>query len=124
MGLVDDLLKKYHKETIEELSEEESNTFFKMLDDVKRKVVDIPKYKMYLRELITGVERELVDVPEYEAYFFGVFRRENRQHLFLKARLKNYLFLEAFLLAPDRAKRILDDAMDRVEQSKAMRQNQ
>jgi single-stranded DNA-specific DHH superfamily exonuclease len=113
-GIVTQLLEKYGFHDLAEMTEEESQSFYKLLKQAETKTLTLDDFKRYIRSLISAVERELVDTSEVETAFFGVLRRENRAHLYLKARLKNYLFLENFLIQPDLARKQLEEVVSRL----------
>ncbi|SRR5258708_3396171 len=114
MGVIEDTLKRYNINPDEPLSAAEMDDFYKLIEVTQAKAVTLQTYKTFIRNCITVVERELVDTPEFERYCGGLFTKENRNHLTLKARLKNYLFLESFLTQPERAKAALDAAAERL----------
>ncbi len=60
----------------------------KKIDELRITVEDI---KRVIENEIKEVEKKLVDIPEFK--FFVI---PNRDHLFLKARLKNLLFIYDF----------------------------
>jgi len=113
MSMTDDLLKKYNV-SMNDLTPDEMESFFNLLKATETRELDLPKVKVYLRDLITALEREIVKTDEWEPYFFGMFRRESRKHLYLKARLNNYLTLEDFVTSPERARRVLEEATERL----------
>lgn len=113
MGLVENLLKQ-HNASLDDLSQDEMNAFFNLLKQAESKELDLPKFKVVLRDLITALEREFVVTDEWEYFFFGVFRRENRKHLYIKARLDNYLILENILSSPERARRAMEEVIERL----------
>jgi hypothetical protein len=121
MGIIDDMLGRYGAK-LETMTPAEKETFFTMVRAVETKQLTIDRLKQYMRELIGGVERELATTPELEYYLAGLWTKPNRQHIFLKARLSNYLLLEAFLTSPERAKRAFDEAMERVNEKKTITQ--
>lgn len=64
------------------------------------------------------VQIELVNEPEYERVFFGLIKVPNRRHIFLKARMQNYLVLEAFLAKPGKTKKAIQRAIDSLSSNK------
>jgi hypothetical protein len=91
---------------IEELSADEQQTYFTMLDAVQSAQMTPEKLKDYIASMRDAVERELINEPEFTRIF--IFKFENRRQILLKARLQNYMLLEAFLLSPERAKSQLE----------------
>lgn len=106
--MIDDLEEKYGVK-IDEMTEDEKATFFKMLDDVKVSVLTPEKMRDYITALREAVERDLVKEPEFNYIF--IFRVPNRNQIMLKARLYNYLLLEAFLMSPIKAQQQLNEAL-------------
>jgi len=112
MSLTDDYLKK-HDLKYEELTPDEKTTLYALVDTVQAGQLSIEKFKDTISAMKYGVEQALVDEPEY-IYIF-IFKVLNRKHVFLKARLKNYMLLEAFLHSPERAKQALEKALGAVK---------
>lgn len=83
---------------IESLNAEEKQTYFSMLDVVNDAQLTPEKLRDYIINMKNAVAEELTKVD-----------LTNAQDLFLKARLKNYILLESFLLSPEKAKKQLED---------------
>lgn len=81
----------------ENLSKVEQETYEQHLKIIEGKPISIEDLKVFVRNMITGIERELVDTTENS--------KESRN---LKARLKNFLVLEAFTMSPERAREALE----------------
>jgi hypothetical protein len=96
---IDELLEKMGLK-YEDLSVAERETYNSMLVAVQKSELSIPKIKDFISSLKTTVENELTkpDVPD-------------RQDLFLKARLRNLMLLDAMLSTPEKAKRALEDSL-------------
>lgn len=62
--------------------------------------VTVEKIKEYISLMIGGVENEL-----------AVYELPKEKDLLLKARLRNYLLLKAFVTAPDKAQKALQEAI-------------
>ena len=99
----------------EELTSAERDTLFKWLDQASARVIQPDDVKQYMRAMIESVQMALVDESEYVYEFFGLIKRENREHVMLKARLKNYILLLGFLESPERAKRALDQHIQQMK---------
>ena len=113
---VEEILKKY-KLKFEDLNPAERETLLGMMKSLENNQMSVEKIKDYLKVMRDSVELELVDEPEF--IFHYIFRVFNRKHILLKARLKNYMLLEAFLGTPEKAKAALDRALAQVGQKKA-----
>lgn len=92
---------------LEDLTIDEKNTYFQMLDAQAKSVLTIEKLKDYISSLKLSVEQELTK-PDLD----------KRQDVFLKARLKNYLLLESFLLSPERTKKAMESYLANLPQAK------
>lgn len=88
---------------IEELNAIEKQTYFEMLDAVQDSQLTPEKLKDYILNMRSAVEEELIKTD-----------LNSKEDQFLKARLKNYMLLEAFLTSPERAKKALEDAIGRM----------
>ena len=105
---INDVLKKYRPGLkYEQLSPEELEVATGWLRVLSAKQLTIEDVKGYIREWIHAVENELVDTPERMFMFFV-----NPKHTFLKARLKNYLFIENLISSVDRAKKALEKQLE------------
>jgi hypothetical protein len=84
----------------EDLNTAERETLNKMLEDLSKTQLTLDKVRDYISNMKDSVEQELTKT--------GL---NSKQDLFLKARLRNYMLLEAFLSTPERAKKALEQAM-------------
>lgn len=103
--VLNDLLNKLGLQ-YEDLTQAERETYHswsKALDDRPLTAEDIRSYISQAKE---AVEMELVDTEEFNYILW--FRVVNRKHVGLKARLKNYILLEAFMTSRERAKQVLE----------------
>ena len=106
MSLTSEIEEKFNLK-IDELNSLEKETYFTMEKAVHETQISPEKLRDYIVEMRTSVEKELIDEPEFNRIF--IFKFENRKQIYLKARLKNYMLLEAFLLSPEKAKQALED---------------
>jgi len=104
---MDELAKLFNIDTngvkYEDMSVDEKETFRQMLDTVQKRSLTLDDFKEYIHMLRDSVENEIVkydNAPEKD--------------LLLKGRLKNYMTLESFLTAPDKAKKQLEKALRNV----------
>lgn len=100
--MIDELLKKFNLK-YEELTPDERISFHTMLDAIQEKSLTVEKIKEYITNMKYAVEQELVKTGH-----------ENKQDIFLKARLKNYMLLEAFLSSPAKAKKALEQSLSNI----------
>lgn len=93
----------------EDLNAIERKTFNEMIEKVSKTEINHETLKEYISAMKDSVERELADEPEYVRVWIFAFR--NDKNVLLKARLRNYMLLEAFLESPKKAKEALDRAI-------------
>lgn len=103
--MIDEVLEKKGLK-YEDLTPEERETYNTLVDQANKARLTLDALKEGVTRMRESVETTLVDEPEY-IYILG-FKKLNPKNIFLKARLKNYLLIEAILLAPDRAKAMLE----------------
>lgn len=96
---VDSILEKFGV-TYDKLTPNERETFNAMLAAMQESVLTVEKLRDYINAMKMGVEQELTK------HDLG-----SKQDLFLKARLRNYMLLEAFLQTPVKAKQALENAL-------------
>lgn len=95
---------------IEELNAEEKQTYFSMLEMVKKSQMSPEKLRDYIVSMREAVTKDLVSEPEFIRILF--FKFENRKQIYLKARLQNYMLLESFLISPEKAEQQLRGMID------------
>ena len=83
--------------TYEELTKAERETLNQWMDSLHKSKVSISSVIEYISAMRDAVEVELTKTSN-----------NSRQDLLLKARLKNYMLLEAFLATPEKARQALD----------------
>ena len=93
----DDILESFGIKNYDELNPVERETFHKMLETVERAQISLEDVKIHIRTIRQAVENEL-----------ATHNLSKEQDLYLKARLKNYILLEALLDSPERARKALD----------------
>ena len=96
---VDDFLSKIGVK-YEDLNSAEKQSLHEFYGAVEQNQLTVEKIKQYVQGMKAGVEEELCKV--------GL---NKEQDTYLKARLRNYMLLEAFLTSPDRAKAALESAL-------------
>jgi hypothetical protein len=97
--MIDEILVKYGLK-YEDLSIPERATLNVWLNNIQEGQMSIPKIQEYLVSMREAVETELTK------HDLG-----SKQDLFLKARLRNYMLLSAFLVSPEKAKEQLENAI-------------
>ncbi len=86
----------------------ELKTLLEMESEIqKQSHLSVESIKKYISTMKDAIERELIDEPEF-TYIF-IFRVPNRKQIYLKARLKNYMLLDAYLNSSERMKEMMED---------------
>lgn len=80
----------------EELKDDEKQTYENWLKVMAEKQVEVMDIRKYIKEMRISIDTKLATV--------GLSKEED---IFLRARLQNYILLEAFLESPERAKNAL-----------------
>lgn len=73
------------------------------MDALQKGQVSIEKVREYIGSMKEAVEQELTK-----------FDLDPNQDLFLKARLRNYMLLDAYLSTPERAKEQIENAISQM----------
>ena len=94
--IIDDILKKYGLK-YEDLNSLERETLNSWLEIVNKGQINVGKIKSYIIAMRDSVEQELTKTGH-----------NSKQDMFLKARLRNYMLLEAFLSTPEKARQALE----------------
>lgn len=94
----------------EELNTAEKETYITWLNDWESRKLDVSDIKNYILAMKNAVAMELADTP------YG----DKDKGRILKARLKNYILLEAFLTAPDKARERLEASVKNLKKSKSL----
>lgn len=84
----------------EELTKEEKDTLVQWTESLTKSTISLEQVKTYIRSMRDAVENELCK------HDLG-----RNQDLYLKARLRNYMLLEALLSTPDKAKEAAERAI-------------
>lgn len=96
---IDDILERVGLQ-YEDLKREEKETLDQWMQALKQRKVTVETIKKHIVSMRETVEREL-----------ATSKLGTKEDTFLKARLRNYLLLEAFLVSPERAKEALENAI-------------
>jgi hypothetical protein len=112
MSIIDDYLAK-HNLKYEQLTSEELAHLTTWLNAIQSGTITTEKIKEYISAMRDSVEQALIDEPEFNYIF--IFKVPNRKQILLKARLKNYMLIEAYLSGPERAKKALEKAIFNIK---------
>jgi len=99
MGIVDDILEKTGLK-YEELRPDEKETLNVWMQALDKGQLTVDKIKNYIFTMREVVEGELTKTD-----------LNKKQDAFLKARLRNYMLLEAFLTSPEKAREQMERAI-------------
>ena len=99
---MDEILTRFNLK-YEDLNTAERETLNTMLASLSKNELTIAKIKEYIESMRDAVEDDLTKVGH-----------ESKQDIFLKARLRNYMLLEAFLTTPEKAKRAIETALSAI----------
>ena len=97
--MIDELLTKAGLK-YEDLNAVERETLNTWMEALQKGQVSVEKVREYITSMKEAVEQELSKSD------LG-----SKQDLFLKARLRNYMLLDAFLTTPERAKQQIENAI-------------
>lgn len=91
----------------EDLNSIEKETLHTWMDVLNQNKLTLEGVRTYIASMKDSVEQELTKTGH-----------DSKQDLFLKARLRNYLLIEAFLSTPEKAKAALDRALAGIVSSR------
>lgn len=94
----------------EDLNTAEKETYVAWLNDWENKKLDIVDVRNYIVAMKNAVAMELADTP---------YSDKDKGRI-LKARLKNYILLEAFLTAPEKARERLEATVKSLAKNKSL----
>ena len=104
--MMDSILKKFGLK-FEDLRPGERETLYSWTESLQQNQLTVDGVKAYISAMKDTVEQELTKV-----------NHNSKEDLFLKARLRNYLLLEAFLTSPEKAKKALERAVAGIVSNK------
>lgn len=84
----------------EDLNQQEKETLQTWIESLQKNRITVESIRKYIISMRESVENELTKSD------IG-----SKQDLFLKARLRNYMLLDAFLTSPERAQQQLENAL-------------
>ena len=109
--MIDELLKKKGLKW-ENLTSDEREYATSLVSAIQSNALTLEKVREAILGMKSSIEQELVKTDEF--VYFLWFKRVNRQHIYLKARLQNYLMIEMLLSTPDRLKAQLEAGLNNV----------
>lgn len=101
------ILEKYGLK-YENLNYAEKETLQGWMQQLSEKKLTLDDVKAHIRSMMESVEQELTETSH-----------NSKQDLFLKARLKNYILLEACLDSPEKAKKAFAAQIEKLGNEKA-----
>ena len=96
---MDTILEKYNLK-YDDLKPAERETLNGWMEALEKNQLSVEKIRVYISSMKESVEQELTKVGH-----------ESKQDLLLKARLRNYMLLDAFLTSPEKARKALEAAL-------------
>lgn len=123
--MIDEILKKFNL-NMNELQPEELQTLLSWADQLQSKEATIADVRFHISQMKEFVEQELTAKKElpnkwlhllsYFIPFVGIVEKwyQDQYELGLKARLRNYMLLEAFLASPERRKKAIESQIERL----------
>lgn len=94
----------------------ERETLHSLADKMQKREMTISEIKDHVFSMKYRVELDLVNEPEFIASKILPFIKvRNDKNIYLKARLNNYLLLEAFLEGPGKAKMAVERAISNIK---------
>jgi hypothetical protein len=100
--MLDEILKRYNLK-LEDLNAQERETLLTWAQKLQTKALTLEDVRDYVSRMAESIEREFdYDTPK-------------EKDLMLKARLKNYILLRDFLLSPERARKIIEEALKNIK---------
>lgn len=100
--MLDKILKKYNLK-YEDLRKDERETLDEWMVSLQENQLSIEKIRGYISSMKNAVEQEVTKTD-----------LNSKQDLFLKARLRNYMLLEAFMSTPEKAREQIETALQSV----------
>lgn len=100
---IDAILEKFNVK-YDDLTNDERETFNSWIKVLSEKKITVESIKENITAMKMAVEQELCKVSH-----------NNKEDIFMKARLRNYMLLEAFLESPEKAKKALEQSLSRLK---------
>lgn len=97
--MMDELLKRFNLK-YDDLTAAERETLGTWLEALDKNQITLESVKTYIASMRDSVEQELTKTGH-----------NHKQDIFLKARLRNYMLLEAYLSTPEKARKALERSM-------------
>lgn len=94
--MIDEILEKLGLK-YDDLTAQERDTLDSWMQNLQKGSLQLADVKNYIQKMRDSVETELTKIGH-----------NSKQDLFLKARLRNYMMLEAYLTSPEKAKQALE----------------
>lgn len=105
---IDDILQRAGLQ-YDDLNRAERETLDQWMQALRKNKVSLSSVQDHISAMKNAVERELADEPEYRTILF--FKVRNDKNILLKARLRNYLLLEAHFTSPEKARQAVENAI-------------
>jgi hypothetical protein len=94
----------------------EREYLLQMESAIEQKQITVQTIKEHIQGMKTAVEQRLINEPEFNYIF--IFKVPNRKQILLKARLENYLLLEAMISAPEVAQKAIEAQLSAIAKNR------
>ena len=115
MSFLEDTLKRLGIDSYDGMSEAEKTTYDSWLAQMSKDIT-VNDIRDNVRSMQSSVILELSEEPEFiYSKIFPFLKRSNPKNIYLKARLKNYLMLSAFLSSPEEARKTVERNLQQLQ---------
>lgn len=106
--ILESILKRINPDLeYEDLTEDERSTLLTMSESLQKGELTVSSFRDFISQMKYSVENELTK-PDLD----------KNQDIYLKARLRNLMLIEAFLIAPEKVKEQVEKAINSMVQGK------
>jgi len=115
MSFIEDTLKRLGVDSYEDMTEAEKATYDSWLTQMSKDIT-VNDIRDNIRGMQNSVILELSEEPEFiYSKIFPFLKIQNPKNVYLKARLKNYLMLSAFLSSPEEARKTIERNLQQLK---------
>jgi len=116
MQILEEALKRLGVDSYSDLNDLEKQEYERWLSAMSSSEITPENIKHYIAQMKNAVLMQLADEPEMiHSKILPFLKYPNPVNVTLKARLKNYILLEAFLGRPEQAKAALQQHLQQVK---------
>lgn len=115
MNFLEETLQRLGVDSYSDLTDDEKKVYDGWLEQLSKDMT-VDQVRNYLTQMINSITMELADEPEFiHSKIFPFWKRSNPKNVYLKARLKNYILLNAFMGSPQQAKEALESNLQQLK---------